>query len=871
MKMLFQSRASRLTDWIPGLAPTARAGNCAAALWVVALLPAAELPPAATQTVDFRAQIQPIFEERCYACHGPASAMNGFRLDRKRDALAGGHSGPSIIPGDSASSRLVHLVAGYQVKVTMPPAGERLDAAQIGLLRAWIDQGAVWPEEQRSQAPPEPTGSSGHWAFQLVRSPQVPEARNAIDWLVRRRLREEGLVPAMPADREALLTRVSLDLTGLPPTLEEQRAFLADDRPAAYARVVERLLASEHFGEKQAMHWLDQVRYADSDGYAKDYVRPHAWRYRRWVIDALNRGLGFDQFSIEQIAGDLIPGATLEQRVATGFHRNTLRNREGGVNPAQYAFEETVDRASTFGTVWLGLTVGCAQCHHHKYDPVTQREFYELFAYFDNLEETRIYAPLPGELGPYLRSVNEHRRRHGEILAEYDVPALQAEWERNCLRAGASPGVYLDYDLAWQELGLNTDGGQEIVRTPPGERTWRQANMVTYYFLRAYSLVAGGAKTKELGFPEALRKLVELNARFPQRSEARVVLRASSPGPTFLRVRGSWDRPGIAVRPATPAAIPGREQGKPTRLELARWLFARDNPLTARVAVNRVWQEYFGLGLVATPDDFGLRGEPPSHRLLLDWLAAEFRDSGWSIKHLHRLIVMSETYKQSSRASPDLTRRDPANRLVARQARLRLPAELIWDRALAAAGLLHDDVGGRSFRPAMPEGTTGFKAGGTDWEPSVGRERFKRGMYIQFQRTQPYPFLMNFDSPEFRAPVCRRERSNTPLQALNLLNDPIFGEAWQAFAVRVLTGHTPDEPFGSRLGRAYRLALGRDPEQEEIAALAAYVAERRARYAAGDSKGVVLPRVEGLAPADVWAWTGVGRILMNLDEFVTRP
>ena len=847
------------------------------AVWcVLSLLPAgaavalgAELPPPTPGPVDFDAEIRPLFEQRCYACHGSANAMNGLRLDHKADALAGGHSGPAIVPGNSAESRLIHLVAGHQVKVVMPPTGEPLGRSEIGKLRAWIDQGAPWPEEADMIAAGNSSTESGHWAFQPIVRPDVPAGRNPIDYFVRERLRGEGIKAAARADRGALLARVSLDLTGLPPTREDQRAFNEDRGDGAYERVVERLLASQHFGEKQAMHWLDQVRYADSDGYAKDYVRPHAWRYRRWVVNAINAGMGFDRFSIEQIAGDLLPGATVEQRVATGFHRNTLRNREGGVNPAQYAFEETVDRASTFGTVWLGLTVGCAQCHDHKYDPVSQREFYELFAFFDNLKEDRIYAPLQGELGPYLRSVNEYRRKHQAILDEYDVPNLQADWEKRCIQAGESPGVYLDYDLAWQELGLNTDGGQEIVRIPPDERTWRQANMVTYYFLGAYGLVVGD-KHKELGFPEARRKLKDLNRTYPQRSEARIVYESSQPKPSHLRVRGSWDRHGIEVKPGMPDILPGKPEARAGRLELARWLFTDDNPLTARVAVNRIWQEYFGRGLVATSEDFGIQGESPSHPRLLDWLAAEFRDSGWDVRHMHRLIVTSETYKQSSQASQALVERDPSNELLARQVRLRLPAELIWDRALGAAGLLHHDVGGRSFRPAMPPGTTGFKAGGTDWEPSSGREQYKRGMYIQFQRTQPFPFLMNFDSPEFREPACRRDRSNTPLQALNLLNDSTFAEAWQSLAVRVLAD-APDQSFLGRLRYAFRLSLGRDPTDAEAERFGAYLAERSS-FALSAAKGIQrLPAVEGLDKPELMAWTGVGRVLMNLDEFVTRP
>ena len=350
-----------------------------------------------------------------------------------------------------------------------------------------------------------------------------------------------------------------------------------------------------------------------------------------------------------------LPDATIEQRVATGFHRNTLRNREGEVNPEQYFFEETVDRASTFGTVWLGLTVGCAQCHDHKYDPLTQRELYKLFAHFDNLDEAHIYAPLPGELGPFLHTVNEYRQKHREILEEYNVPALQAAWERNCLKGGASPGVYLDWDLAWQELGLNTDGGQEIIRIPLAVRAWRQASMVSYYFRRGYSLIVGAERYKELGFPEVRRKLDALNRQYPQRSEARVVFRSPNLSPGEL---GPTRHQGWAFNARFP---PGTRPSQADTAGIGALALPRDNPLTARVAVNRIWQEHLGRGLVATSDDFGTQGETPSHPQLLDWLAAEFRDSGWDVKHMHRLIVTSETYKRSSHVTDAPVEQDPGN------------------------------------------------------------------------------------------------------------------------------------------------------------------------------------------------------------------
>ncbi len=382
--------------------------------------------------------------------------------------------------------------------------------------------------------------------------------------------------------------------------------------------------------------------------------------------------------------------------------------------------------------------------------------------------------------------------------------------------------------------------------------------------------MARGRTGRELGFAEALKEIDELNRQYPQLSEARVVTENPDPDPTFLRVRGSWDRPGIEVFPSTPVVLPKAKKQQPTRLGLARWLFSEQNPLTARVAVNRIWQEYFGNGLVATSDDFGTQGDKPSHPELLDWLASEFRDSGWSVKHIHRLIVTSETYKQSSNLTEELQRRDPGNVLLARQTRMRLPAEFVWDKTLAVAGLINQDIGGRSFRPVMPAGTTGFKAGRSKWDPSEGRELYKRGMYIQFQRTQPYPFLMNFDSPEFREAVCRRDRSNTPLQALNLLNGPLFVEAWQALATRILT-EPSRKTFEGRLVHTFRLALAREPSKMEYERFRKYWNDRLDQVESAGNKYDDVPQLEGQRANELLAWSGVSRILMNLDEFVTRP
>ena len=835
-------------------------------------LSAQGLPPAAEGVVDFAEQIEPLFAARCVGCHGEVQQFNGLRLDRKQDALRGGYSGPAILPGNSADSRLIHLVAGYEVKGLMPPAGDPLTADQVGVLRAWIDQGAQWPEEEEATEESVTT----HWVYQSRSNPFPPQVtdedwvRNPIDRFVLARLDREAIAPADEADRRTLLRRVSLDLTGLPPTLEQISSFLADDSPEAYERAVDSLLASPHYGEKWATHWLDQVRYADSDGYEKDNVRPHAWRYRHWVIDALNRDMGFDQFTIEQIAGDLLDNPSDDQLAATGFHRNTLKNREGGVNYEQFRFEENVDRVHTVASVWLASTFGCSQCHNHKYDPVTQNDYYRLFAFFNNIEEQLSPAPLPGELGPYLRTHDEYRLKRGELLAEYGIPERQPAWEEQVIYHGRNPGEDTRWDVNWDTLAKMTDGGDRFIFIPADERVERQRDVVTDYFIRFYSQIATKDQYEELGWKELREKLEELQKSYPQLSHARSV--SETPRETHIHVRGQWDRLGVGVTAGVPGFLPQIEKSEPNRLDLARWLVSPENPLTARVIVNRIWQEYFGLGLVTTSDDFGTQGDRPSHPKLLDWLAEGFIQSGWSLKHLNRLIVTSATYRQSSRSREELADRDPDNRLLARQRRLRLPAESIRDSGLLAGGLLYDAVGGRSVRPPQPDSVSKLVYGsGVAWEAEQGPERYRRSLYIHFQRMAPYPFLMTFDGSERAVAACSRERSNTPLQALNLLNDPVFMEAAQGLATRTLL-EAPSAEFGVRLAYAYELSLGRPPTASERRRLAEYFVAQKGLLdsdtgAASDWYPLSL---EGVDRMDAAAWTAVSRVLLNLDEFVTR-
>jgi hypothetical protein len=793
--------------------------------------------------------------------------MSGLRLDDKSAAMR------VVKPGDSAASELLRRVSGANGVNPMPPVGARLTEAEIATLRNWIDQGAAWTA---------PATAAPHWAFQPIRRPVAPAVaddtwvRSPIDNFILARLDREKIAPSPEASKAKLLRRLSLDLTGLPPTPADIAAYLADDKPGAYERQVDRLLASPHYGEKWARHWLDLARYADSDGYEKDWFRPWAWRYREWVIDAFNQDMGFDEFTAEQIAGDLLPNPSPAQLVATGFQRNTLTNREGGVDNNQFRFENTIDRASTVSTVWLGLTAGCAQCHNHKFDPISQKDFYKLYAFFDNVEEVDVDAPKSGELGPYLRSQAEYRQKRQELLTEYRVPELQAAWEAKLRETAANPGKWLDWDLAWDCVLKLTEGGDggKILLKPAAERTEREQEILTTHFVRNYHFAVGSKVFKDVKFKELDDKLTALKAAYPQLSQAMAIAESPAPQPTHLRVRGDYKNPGVEVQPGVLEILPQLQtKARATRLDLARWLVSRENPLTARVAVNRIWQELFGQGIVKTSDDFGTRGDLPSHPELLDWLATDFMDHDWSYKSLIRTIVTSATYRQSSKARPELEEKDPANTLLARQSRLRLPAELIRDSALTVSGLIDLEVGGKSIRPPQPAGVTelGYgKKAGAGWDETKGPERYRRGLYIQFQRSTPYPELVTFDAPKSNVPVCKRERSNTSLQALNLLNDPVFVEAAAALAYRTLT--SPARDFSERLNFAFLQALGREATDRESRTLRQYWDRQNDAYAKDPAaaKALLISPPPGVPLTDLAAWTGLSTVLLNLDEFITR-
>ncbi|MCS6852598.1 MAG: PSD1 and planctomycete cytochrome C domain-containing protein [Gemmataceae bacterium] len=836
----------------------------AAVLWAADPLSrpaAAGLPPAAPGTIDFERDIRPIFAAKCLSCHGAEKQRGGLRLDHGKAALEGGNSGVVIKPGDAAGSRLLRLVAGLDPDTRMPPAETRqsLSAEEVGKLRAWIEQGAVWPTSDEAVATQIPRSS--HWAYQPIRRPTPPvvqhrewPVRNAIDQFILARLEQEGLTPSPEADRNTLVRRLSLDLIGLPPTPEEVDAACADPSADWYEKVVDRLLQSPHYGERWGRHWLDAARYADSDGYEKDLGRPNAWRWRNWVIDALNRDLPFDQFTIEQLAGDLLPNATLEQKIATGFHRNTLTNREGGVDQEQFRVEAVVDRVNTTFKVFLGQTFNCCQCHDHKYDPFSQREYYQVFAFFNSDVETDTPAATPDEQKIYDQQKAAFDRKRGELqraIQDYkaqELPAKVEAWEKALTEAER------------KKLPADVTAALDVA---PEQRTEQQRQLLINHL----------AKTDaRLG---ELTKALTAHERTAPKLPVAPILTRGQPRKTHVMIRGDFLRPGIAVEPNTPAVLPplrpsAASGSGPTRLDLARWIVSPDNPLTARVIVNWVWHKYFTRGIVPTLEDFGTQGEKPTHPELLDWLASEFMARGWSLKELHRLIVTSATYRQVSHARPELLQRDPYNALLARQSRPRLEAEILRDSALAVSGLLVRRIGGPSVRPPQPAGISELTyAGSAKWVESTGPDRYRRGLYTWFQRTSPYPMLMTFDAPDSNLCCVRRERSNTPLQALTLLNDTVFVECAQALGARLVREKATT---AERLRHAFRLCLAREPLPAEMDILSRLYDGLRHSAAADPAAaaklaGQVPPGVE---PAEAAAWVGLARAVLNLDEFLTR-
>jgi hypothetical protein len=1013
---------------------------------------------AAGERVDFHRDIRPILSEACFQCHGPDDKQRkaDLRLDKKDGAFAdlGGYF--AIVPNKPQESRLFQRITATDPKEHMPPpkSGKKLTSRQIELIRLWIEQGAPWSE---------------HWAFIPPVRPVLPAVhngawvRNPIDAFILARLEREGLHTSPEADKVILLRRLSLDLIGLPPTVAEVDAFLADRSPDAYQRQVERLLKSPHYGERWGRHWLDAARYADSDGYEKDKSR-QVWGYRDWIIHALNRDLPYDRFVIEQLAGDLLPGATQDQRVATGFLRNSMINEEGGVDPEQFRMEAMFDRMDAIGKSVLGLTIQCAQCHNHKFDPLTQEEYYRMFAFLNNDYEANIaiytpdeqqrradlfrriremeadlqhrnpdwrermakweasvkdnqptwtvvqpevadesdggqkYLPQPdGSLLAQSYAPTHHRvkmpvktdvknitafrlelltdpnlplggpgrsLKGGCALTEFEVEAAPADAPKKVTKvkivkatADVNPpetplekifddksgkrrvtgpvsyaidgkdgtawgidvgpgrrnqprkavfnadkpishphGTILTFYLKQNHGGWNSDDNQsnnlgrfrlsittvanavadplpqpvrELLAVPAAKRTpWQTATVFSYW------------RTTVPEWSEANARIEALWRQHPEGSSQLVLQARPEPRDTRMLKRGDFLKPDRPVSPGVPAFLHALPPGAPpTRLTFAQWLVDRKSPTTARAFVNRVWQAYFGTGLVSTSEDLGSQSESPSHPELLDWLAVTFMDRGWGIKELHRLIVTSATYRQASKVTPDLYARDPLNRLLAHGPRLRVEGEIVRDVALAASGLLDPKVGGPSVFPPAPaflfEPPTSY--GPKVWKEDTDSSRYRRALYTFRYRSVPYPPLQNFDAPNGDFSCVRRTRSNTPLQALTTLNEPIFMECARALALRtVREGGGTD---AQRLTYAFRRCLARKPTDREVAALLGLLTKETHRFSEAGAKPWDLATANPAQPPklppattapQLAAWTAVSRVLLNLDETITK-
>ncbi|MDX2031978.1 MAG: PSD1 and planctomycete cytochrome C domain-containing protein [Blastocatellia bacterium] len=1060
-------------------------GFVAALMWTGSV----SLPRAAGQArVDFKREVEPILATSCYSCHGPKKAAGQLRLDVKALAMKGGISGASIVPGRSRESRLLARVRGEGGEARMPMGGEPLSPAQIETIRKWIDQGANWPDAGTTAGAGAAKELPKHWAYVKPVQPALPEVRtkawvrNPIDAFILARLEREGLAPSPEAARETLLRRVALDITGLPPSPKEVDEFLADRSPDAYEKVVDRLLASPAYGERWARLWLDLARYADSNGYEKDNLRV-AWKFRDWVIDALNRDMPFDQFTIEQLAGDMLPNATIEQKLATGFHRNTMVNQEGGIDPEENRFEVLVDRVNTTATVWLGSTMACAQCHNHKYDPFTQKDYYRLMAFFDNAEYQIAYQTPGADESRYILEPQldlptpEQEARRKTIDAEIkqleaklktQTPALESEqavWEAGLLaerdrwttldpaglessggatlkrlddksvlasgekaeldvytirtrtelkritalriealpdaslpKGGPGRDPYGNFLLTGLEVtAANADGsgartialkevavddsayridqkpflGREpaavatdrptgwfVNATGDAVRLPRQAVFVaetpfgfdagTTLTIRLKHL--GGSLNQGIGRfrlsiaeAEEPKRIVSLPARLrptlsiglaerttKQREDLAAQFRAVTPllkperdrlerlrddlkalnittalvmqerlnfdrPATWFRERGSFLNRGDRVFAATPAVLPPLPENAPVnRLGLARWLVDENNPLTARVMVNRIWEALFGRGLVETSEDFGMQGERPSHPELLDWLAvafgtmkdergmmketsssvhpSSFRTQPWSLKHLIRTIVTSATYRQASSTTPALQEKDPYNRLLARGPRFRMEAEMVRDAALTASGLLTRRVGGPSVFPSQPDGVWKAPYSGEKWTTSRGEDRYRRSLYTFVRRSSPHPAMMTFDATSREYCTVRRVRTNTPLQALTMLNDDAAMEMARALARRMIE-HGGDAR--TRLTAGFRLCVARAPSEKEIDRLLALYRDRAGYFAEREDEARKILKEENAAalnctPAELAAWTMTANVLLNLDETLTK-
>lgn len=813
--------------------------------------------------VDFNRDVRPILAAHCYACHGPDEKARKakLRLDDRDSAIEKG----AIVPGKAAESELVARVSTDDADLRMPPAGKKpaLSPQQVDVLRRWVAEGAKYSE---------------HWSFAKLARPEIPEVRapksevrNPIDAFIRYRLEQVGVTPAKEADRVALIRRLSFDLTGLPPSPEEVRAFVTDKSPDAYEKLVDRLLTSPHYGERMAVWWLDLVRYADSIGYHSDNPM-NVWPYRDYVIKAFNANMPFDRFTVEQLAGDLLPDATWDQKVASAYNRLLQTTEEGGAQAKEYEVKYAADRVRNYGQVWLGGTLMCAECHNHKFDPYTQADFYSVAAFFADIQEPAVGGRGPGTAIPQKPGDEARLKRDARLVA-----MAQARLDAAAKVLAADPEAFADV-TTWPIAGPKKKGPKEgdvpaevtaILAKKPEARTPADLNRLTAFARES----APDLKPDR----DALAAATKTKADF-ENSLPRVLLTVSGP-PRTVRIlaRGNWlDTSGPVMAPSTPGflpPLPGKKE-RYTRLDLARWTVSPENPLTARVTVNRLWKLFYGHGIARSLEESGAQGELPTHPELLDWLAAEFQEK-WDIKHLVRLMVTSATYRQSSVETPPVRERDPANKLFARQSRFRLDAEFIRDSALASSGLLNRQIGGPGVKPYQPAGYwSALNFPPREWQKDSGEKVYRRGMYTHWQRSFPHPAMVAFDATSREECTCERPRSNIPQQALVLLNDPEFVEAARVFAQETLAAGNDD---AARVAWAFERATGRKPEGQEAAVLievlekhlkdfARKPEEARKLLAVGDASA---PR--NVVPDELAAWTSVCRVILNLHETITRP
>lgn len=1005
--------------------------------------------------IDFNRDIRPLLSDKCYQCHGPDEGQREaeLRLDVATDAFARRDGYAVVVAGDPDQSALIARITSDDADERMPPAdsGKVLTADEIELLTRWIQEGASW---------------ESHWSFASPTTPKVPGANgrgwghNEIDRFIAAILEAESLAPSPEADRRTLIRRLYLDLTGLPPSIKEVRRFVCDDDPKAYEHLVDRLLRSPHYGERMATAWLDAARYADTNGYSIDGGR-HMWLWRDWVIDAYNKNMPYDQFTVEQIAGDLLPEATVAQKIATGFNRNHMITHEGGTIPAENLVNYVSDRVKTTSQVFLGLTMGCAQCHDHKYDPISQRDYYRFFAYFNSVEERGLDGDAGVNASPKIkasaflidRAASELDAAIQELEEQLRQPhPAQAEWEDEARRhliqrgcnleihplkvlkvtspnrgdkydvledgtvflpnsSGRSPSISMQVQDIDQLTGLRieflTDEKFPDGRTGHGKKHLRGSFLLTsfsasatsvpsdqvdLYKMQSYSRVTASASHDEhppadcldprdhngwspyphdtskqhitftfdqpldttknpfitvmlvwgggkyggglsagkyricgitgnddgTDLPADIQEIVQLSAKdrtalqaarlqtyycevapqlahlrhriaslrqhrqdLKQQHEVMVMNVAEQPRKTHILNRGQYDQPLDEVSPGTPSALPPLPESAPAnRLGLAQWLVRPENPLTSRVAVNRLWQMLFGTGLVATAGDFGSQGDHPSHPELLDWLALEFVDCGWDVKSMTKRIVMSATYRQSSKTTPELLARDPNNRLLARGPRFRLQAEFIRDNALQISGLLVPRVGGPSVKPYQPAGLWREVShyGSTPATAQVfvqdhGDELYRRGLYTFWKRTVPPPSMLSFDAPNREICTVSRETTNTPLQALVLLNETQYVEASRAFARRIVK-HSSDDT--DRIRFAFESATSRIPNDRELSVLQRTLARERRAFSSDRSAAEALlkvgesPRDVGITASEHAAWTTVASLILNLSETITK-